>query len=348
MNVNLAELRKRSDFINEQKHPTLDLLIWNYNQKCQFEKAWDDYTLMCRGLITDLEGNIVARPFKKFFNIEEKMNELPTERPIISEKFDGSLGIQYYDGDKVCIATRGSFQSEQAKLATNWMGRFTSDDFFEGCTYLWEIIYPENRIVVDYGKRAEMVLLAIIHTDTGEEIPHIVEEEAKELAIPYAKRLEYTDLEKVIAEAKSLPGNSEGYVFHWPEIGLRMKIKGEEYVRLHRLITGFSTKSIWECLMNGQDIDQLLEKVPDEFFNWVKGKKALLIDQYSQVCLDAMALYEQVKNLPDRKSQAIAIQGMTKKYSGIVFSLLDNKPVDKMVWRLLKPKFELPFKEIES
>ena len=26
---------------------------------------------MCRGLVTDNEGNIVARPFRKFFNMEE-------------------------------------------------------------------------------------------------------------------------------------------------------------------------------------------------------------------------------------------------------------------------------------
>lgn len=32
--------------------------IYNYTQKCQFEKAWDDVTKMCRGIITDKEGNI--------------------------------------------------------------------------------------------------------------------------------------------------------------------------------------------------------------------------------------------------------------------------------------------------
>ena len=55
----------------KQTHPTLDLTIWNYSPKVQYEKLWDDITLQCRGLVTDNEGNVVARPFKKFFNIEE-------------------------------------------------------------------------------------------------------------------------------------------------------------------------------------------------------------------------------------------------------------------------------------
>ena len=122
MKVNLAEFRNREKYISERKHDTLDLIIWNYKNSCQFDNAWDEYTTMARGLITDLEGNIVARPFKKFFNINTfegtKIEELPAEIPEITEKLDGSLGILYPDNENYAISTRGNFNSEQAEFAT--------------------------------------------------------------------------------------------------------------------------------------------------------------------------------------------------------------------------------------
>ncbi len=66
----LRELESQR-LISIQQHPAFPLLIHNYTQSCQFEKAWNDLTVMCRGLITDLDGLIVARPFRKFFNLAE-------------------------------------------------------------------------------------------------------------------------------------------------------------------------------------------------------------------------------------------------------------------------------------
>ena len=64
--------------VYKQVHPTLPLTIWNYSEKVQYENLWDDVTLQTRGLVTDDKGNVVARPFKKFFNIEEGKHT-PTE-----------------------------------------------------------------------------------------------------------------------------------------------------------------------------------------------------------------------------------------------------------------------------
>ena len=72
----------------KQVHPTLPLTIWNYTEKVQFENLWDEVTLMCRGLVTDNEGNMVAIPFQKFFNIEEG-KFTPTENFEVYEKMDG-------------------------------------------------------------------------------------------------------------------------------------------------------------------------------------------------------------------------------------------------------------------
>ena len=83
--------------IIKQVHPTLPLSIYNYSRSCQYGGQWDDITLNCRGLVLDNEGNVIAKPFPKFFNYEEHTTEeIPNELFDVYEKMDGSLGICFY------------------------------------------------------------------------------------------------------------------------------------------------------------------------------------------------------------------------------------------------------------
>lgn len=341
MKIDLKELEKRSEHINSQKHPTADLLIWNYNHRCQWDKAWDKYTMMARGLITDLEGNIVARPFKKFFNLGELEGKMPDGKFRVFNKMDGSLGILYWIDDTPYIATRGSFTSDQAKKATEML-HYPQPKALWGLlkrdvTYLFEIIYPENRIVLDYGEMEALVFLAAIDIETGGNVDIAPR--------PFA----YTSEEEGVTDPDQLlkrnGDNKEGFVMVWDN-GERIKVKFDEYVRLHRLITGFSTKSIWECLMNGTDIDEILKDIPDEFYDWVKKKQDELQIQFDIQYVLVQKSVARVKNMETRKEQAIEIMRTDKNRSGAVFSFLDgNKEKSKkQIWKTLKPEYELPFK----
>ena len=94
--LEILEKYHKDGLLHKQIHPTYDLTIWNYSPKVQYEKLWDDITLQCRGLVTNSKGDIVARPFKKFFNYEEyKPEEIPNENYVVYEKMDGSLGILF-------------------------------------------------------------------------------------------------------------------------------------------------------------------------------------------------------------------------------------------------------------
>ena len=69
-------------YVNVTKHPQFPLYIYNYSRKCQFEHAWNEVTETCRGLIVYEDLNVVASPFKKFYNYEEllQMNaSIPNE-----------------------------------------------------------------------------------------------------------------------------------------------------------------------------------------------------------------------------------------------------------------------------
>ncbi len=76
--IDITEIERliEEGFIRRNKHPSFDLYIYNYTAKTQYENYWNTETLQCRGLIANGKGKIVARPFIKFFNIEQMSETL--------------------------------------------------------------------------------------------------------------------------------------------------------------------------------------------------------------------------------------------------------------------------------
>ncbi len=325
-------------YIGVQKHPLYDLFIYNYSEKSQYEHRWTDETRQCRGLIMDGQDHIVSRPFPKFHNLEEMGPEwqVPAEDFTVMMKMDGSLGISYATAQGVQIATRGSFTSDQALHATKLLqNRYSALPWeAEKYTYLFEIIYPANRIVVDYGDLDDLILLAVIETQTGHDVPlpawfpnHVTTYDG------------ITDISTLKGMAKD---NEEGFVVRFAS-GLRIKVKFDEYVRLHRLITGVNARRIWELLASGGSIDELIERVPEEFEAWVRQTAGDLRMRYADIKLDCLRFFETHRHLlPDRK--AYAVVALQHPHTGILFAMADEKPYDQAIWKLIKPAAERPFK----
>ena len=172
--INLINKYVEDGLVVRQNHPEYPISIYNYSRMCQYEGKWDDITLACRGLVLDNEGNVLAKPFPKFFNYEElegmtfRPSKIPNESFDVFEKMDGSLGILFnYEGEWI-MATRGSFTSDQAVRGMEMLLKLPYERLNEGCTYLFEIIYKENRIVVDYDYE-DLVLLGIVDNADGYE-----------------------------------------------------------------------------------------------------------------------------------------------------------------------------------
>ena len=330
-----------------RKHPRLNLYVYNYTNKCQYDGLWTQESVMCRGLILDGNGNIVARPFKKFFNLQEHLgqgNEIPKEPFEVYDKLDGSLGILYFYSNQPHLATRGSFTSEQAVKGTEILhNKYGNVIFDPKLTYLFEIIYPENKIVVDYKGVSDIFLLAVINTQTGEEKPysHIRDEYGK--IFPIVERFDgSTDINEL---TNTFRDNKEGYVVHFPKSGLRLKLKHDEYVRVHRLVTGINALRIWEYLKDKQPVDELLDRVPDEFHTWVSTVLNGLNTEYQTIEREAQATLQIAKRHSTRKDQALLIK--QSKYPSIIFSMLDNKDYSEKIWKIIKPMPEKPFREDE-
>ena len=342
--------------LQKQTHPTKDLYIWNYTPKVQYESLWDDITTQCRGLITTHSGEVISRPFGKFFNYEEVIdkNLIPwdSEYAHVQTKMDGSLGILFfYDGEWI-MATRGSFTSEQSIRGLEILKSiYNLDRFVKEFTYLCEIIYPENRIVVNYGK--EKITFLSVTTPEGElnwttsksifYLSSIKEEDVVDSTMVTFNK-ETFDVYKSL----NLP-NEEGFVIRFYPSNFRMKIKFEEYVRLHRILTNVSNRDIWEVLRTNGDMKQILDGVPDEFYDWVRNTKEDLLNQYNQLEREYRWIFKIINRAPDIENRAVfADYAKRYKHPSILFNMLDGKDYSQHIWKLLYPSYSKPFKKDEE
>lgn len=339
--LDAAEYQRMLDarYVKVQSHPTLPLLIHNYTDAATWDAQWNDITLTCRGLITHAEtGEVLARPFRKFFNHDQPQAPVfdLDDSVLVMDKADGSLGILVNTEDGPILATRGSFASNQSQWATaHYRERYSAFAPNPEWTYLFEIIYPENRIVVDYGSLADLVLLGAVDIATGASVPL---DQAKEgwpgSSVP---TFPYRTLREVL-EAPEME-NSEGFVVWHAEQDERVKIKFAEYKRLHKLLTGINSKHVWEILATGGNPVDVFAAAPDEFHGWLKEQVRSLTGAYSALAEQANREYRNVlADLPegfDRRAFAQRVAQHPMKTH--MFLLLDGKSIDEPIWKTLKP-----------
>lgn len=349
--INILNDYIEKGLVVKNDHPTLPLSIYNYSRTTQYEGKWDDITKSCRGLILDRDGNVIAKSFNKFFNLEEhKSEEIPNEEFEVYEKLDGSLGILFWYQGKWILASKGSFVSDQAIKGRNILNsKYNVEPIPKGYTTLVEIIYPENRIVCNYGDDEVLVVLSMISNASGKELDYdsllkINEETGLPVVKKYDGIQDYKTLKTLISKDR------EGYVVRFRN-GFRMKIKGEEYVRLHRILTGFSNVDIWEYLKDKKDLSELLDRVPDEFDSWVRNTMNELKSEFDKIEKEYLWIFKvinRVDGVEDRK--IFAEIALKYKHSSILFSMLDNRNYDEIIWKLIRPTYSKPFwqKEDES
>ncbi|GIE83928.1 RNA ligase [Actinoplanes regularis] len=328
--------------IRTQRHPRLPFTIYNYTEACQYSGAWSPVTLACRGLIVDGSGKVVARPLSKFFNHTESQAPVldPVAKVTVTDKADGSLGILYHDGSGFAVATRGSFASEQAVHATEILRtRYASFVPPEGLTVLVEIIYPDNRIVVDYQGLDDLVLLGAVEIATGRSHgPSAV----PDWPGPVVETFGYATLAEALAASPR--DGKEGLVVHFTEADQRVKIKYADYVRLHRLVTGLTPRTVWDLLAHGESLDALLEPLPDEFHVWARGIAAELtaaVDARAAAIETAYA--EIIAGLPagfSRKEFALA--AVRGPYRAELFQRLDGHDYRPGLWQRVRPSGDKP------
>ncbi len=322
MNVELLEKYHREKLLIKQSHPVFPIFIWNYSPKVQYERLWDEVTLQCRALVTDEEGNIIAKSFDKFFNLEEEKN-IPNEPYEIYEKLDGSLIIVFWFKNELIVASKGSFVSEHAIQAKRLLGNYDISCLDVEKTYCFELVAPWNRIVCSYPKE-ELFLLAKF------------DNKGKEYSInnyknfPLVKKYDFLNIEKI---KETITDEREGVVVRF-ESGKRIKIKGGEYTRLHKLVTGLSENSILDLLKNNQSLESILDRVPDEFYQWAKNVEQKFNNKFNEILVECKNNYKELSN---RKETALYF--LSQKYPQVLFAMLDKKDFNDIIWKIIEKNY---------
>ena len=392
-----ADLQAEIDagYVTRKQHPELPLSIYTYGRTCQYENHWTPVTTRCRGLVVDdTDGRIVAHCLPKFFNHSQHgighdfAPPLPDEPFEIFDKEDGSYGSVFYYDNRWYAASKGSFISEQARWAQAWLDRAEpSGLLIPGHTYLAEIIYPENRIVVNNGDERTLVLLAVYDADG-------VECSLEDYRKPWEtlggrvvrswKTLPLKELVRLADENMKLDGtpatgtDAEGWVVRFAS-GLRAKTKIAEYVRHHRILTGTNARDVWQALgaqkfghMPAKALGQalgcspeeakqlagvysgalaaLLENVPDEFDAWVRSVCADLEAAFAELKARLLSEFEALAPLrDDRAAFARAAQAVEDRVvKSALFLLFDGKDIGLHLWRAVRPAAVDPFRADEE
>lgn len=338
--------------------PSVPYAILNYSKLAQYTKAWNEVTVNARGLIVDVRtGEIIARPFTKFFNDGEEVpngyNDFPRAgRVIATDKQDGSLGIGYRLPDGTySIATRGSMGSEQAIHATQlyvekYAGKWDGEKD-PNTTYLFEIIAPQHRIVLDYGGMNDLVLIGAVDKRTGRSIPFDQIDGGwtgpRTEIMPFDS---YSD-----ALLTPVPDNKEGFVLHFVDSDKRVKLKGETYMRLHRVMTNATPIRLWEKMSdNGVETPKLVQEwisgVPDEFADSLRTKEkeirakrnALVASIQSQA--DAIAKQAAAEGADRKRLAELVFKESNLPHPHAVMGLLTNphsRKLQKWFWDQVRP-----------
>jgi len=332
----LDDLRQlaKSDFRNWESLGNIkgkyrdDLVLLAYTKQAQAEGTWSEVERLCRGLILRVgTGEIVARPFDKFFNWGEGGTD--AELLFAQEKMDGSLGIHYRHEGKHYIATRGSFESPQALWATQKLREYLDGQPVpDWWTMLFEIIYPDNRIVVDYEGREELSLLSIRSRESGFYVDDCGVETMNEM-YGFPRPLVYAGaaVEDLVAAQSSLSSNEEGFVGVFAD-GSRWKFKGEEYRKMHRFATQLTPKAVLDAFQEGATMEAW-ERVPSHRKEEFAQTLLSLIDQYVEGSKQLDAAMSSAPKSSRKEFASWVSKNVQAEYRAATFNRLDNKPTHK-------------------
>ena len=321
-----------------------DYVIFKYKKTTVYSRDWDDITIHARGIIFDLQtGKCVAIPFKKFFNLDETecekssfKNDMNHE---ILEKMDGSMGCIFLTRDnELQVATPGSLQSDQAIWATNWLRSqdnytFIRDKFSSGelKVLVCEIICKLSRIVLEYDFEGLVCIAA--QNSEGDYYDHdSLTDLSEEVEFPVCKKYHFDSVEDIKEFLDSVE-DFEGFVVHWPETGYRVKMKGEDYCRKHRIISAIHPNRIDEAIesvnrkADAEDVFSAIESVivefPEEFAEPYKNAFSDLKSQYSETIEKIQGIVDQYEIRP-AKQLVMFLKGSGNPFHDKFFSYIMN------------------------
>lgn len=308
--------------IKTKLHPTKDLIMWNYSSFTVRKRKWDDITRMSRCLVTTNNGEIKARSFERFDN-EKNNNLLDYE---IFEKFDGSLCILFFV-DEWIVASRNSFVSFQIDKAKELLENIDLNKLDKSLTYNFELIHPDNKIILDYGNKKSLIFLAsfdingIEYTDFK-----FMKDIGFETAVPLEK-MNIEDLKELNIN------NKEGFIIRYSN-GKRLKIKFEKYFELSRLNQILNTNEILSKFEKGISLEKIKNTSPRGIHDLIEEKYKQIEDEYIKISEEVKSKMKEINSNITKKDLSIKFNDY--KYLNILFFMYDKKDPRSLILKKIK------------
>lgn len=292
-----------------------------------------------RGIKFDTDtGEVICRPFHKFFNVSERpetlISELDLSQPhVILEKLDGSMIVPFKVGNELHWGTKMGVTDVAIPVL-----RFVADhpDYIEfaensiaqGCSPIFEWCSRQQRIVIDYPTDM-LVLTASRHIVSGEYLSYSdTLEWAEQFDIPVVRAFSGTaaNMQSLVDQTGPMVG-LEGFVVCF-EDGHRIKVKAEDYLRKHKAKDSVSReKNVVELIVTGQldDVKSFLDE--GDLARILAFEKQFWIGIHETVhqLMTLRAFAAEQKLDIDRRTYAVEfVQKMHNKYSRFLYQMMDE------------------------
>ena len=231
----------------------------------------------CRGIIFDTTGEIIRRPFHKFFNVNEREETqdhvVDLSRPhAILEKLDGSMIAPFIVNGQMIWGTKMG-ATEVAEPVEEFVKNNPQYDEFRyligsGFTPIFEWCSRKQRIVLDY-REDQLVLTAIRDIKTGGYAPYDrLVSLAKSFGVPVVRQWDITmqmdnkTMSSFVSYVRDLD-NLEGFVVRFDN-GHMLKLKCDWYVQIHKAKEKIlQDRNIVELILDN-NLDDVKAHLPQE------------------------------------------------------------------------------------
>jgi RNA ligase len=266
----------------------------------------------CRGLVFDMEGNLINRRYHKFFNVNERdetaIHAIDWSRPhVILEKLDGSMVSPCLINGHIRWTTKMGITDTSMEAETFVASR---PDYAElakyylenGYTPIFEWCSNKNRIVLDYPED-RFVLTAMREITSGNYLlQDALDRIGQRYGIEVVETYQHGD-DEIVEQVRKWE-NTEGIVVRFDD-GHMVKIKSEWYVRIHKVKSMLGQERDVVSLILNNALDDMLPILPKEDVEKIEKFQAKLMEQ---IRLSAWTVYQNVKQnreTMDRKTFAI-------------------------------------------
>jgi len=353
MIIDIQKIDREQFYVNE--HIWNGKLLYLVTPK-QIGATWNSNNLIFRSSVWNYLGEPVSLSYKKFFNYGEKpdLSPIPSNlnNSVIVEKIDGStIIISRYKGNFI-IRSRGTIDAytlttgnemDVIKQKYPKLFELSTDDTWD-FSVITEYVSPNNQIVLKYNEIDFILTGLIYHKNYTLMSQFDLDKLAIDLGMKRPATYLFTTLENLLENVDKW-SDKEGivlYVNHQQQL----KIKAAKYLFLHKMKSELSSVEKIIDVWISQNYPSYIE-----FYNYILTTFDYELAEYcrgniSNIC-DAWRQVKQIeagmkrfiepfkKDRPlTKEERGIAARAIISSYggennnrSGMLFQLLDNKPL---------------------